>query len=67
MTSSVQFSSFDLITQEMLHLQHRGGFHAGPAPLVGDGDDIITELTVTVNSISQTCFFWKGKEQIPFF
>ena len=28
----VQFCSlhFDLITQEMLHLQYRGGFHAGP-------------------------------------
>jgi len=43
------FSSdhFDLITQEMLHLQLIGGFHAGPGPhpLVGDGDDIIiTEL-----------------------
>jgi len=23
---------FDLITQEMLHLQYRGGFHAGPGP-----------------------------------
>jgi len=44
----LQFSSvhFDLITQEMLHLQYTGGFHAGAwAPLVGDGDDIITELT----------------------
>jgi len=30
----------------MLHLQYTGGFHAGAwAPLVGDGDDIITELT----------------------
>ena len=29
----------------MLHLQLIGGFHAGPGPhLVGDGDDIITEL-----------------------
>jgi len=30
----VQFSSvhFDLITQEMLHLQLIGGFHAGPGP-----------------------------------
>jgi len=29
-----QFSSvhFDLITQEMLHLQLIGGFHAGPGP-----------------------------------
>ena len=41
-----QFSSvFDLIIQKMLHLQMIGGFHAGPGPpLVGDGDDIITEL-----------------------
>ena len=23
---------FDLITQEMLHLQYMGGFHAGPWP-----------------------------------
>ena len=32
--SFVQFSSvhFDLITQEMLHLQLIGGFHAGPGP-----------------------------------
>jgi len=31
---TVQFSSvhFDLITQEMLHLQLIGGFHAGPGP-----------------------------------
>ena len=36
-----QFSSvhFDLITQEMLHFQYIGGFHAGP-----DGDDIITDI-----------------------
>jgi len=31
---SVQFSSvhFDLIAQEMLHLQYTGGFHAVPGP-----------------------------------
>ena len=27
-----QFSSFGLITQEMLHLQLIGGFHGGPGP-----------------------------------
>jgi len=34
---SVQFSSvhFDLITQEMLHLQLIGGFHAGPGLISG--------------------------------
>ena len=38
------------------------------APLVGDGDDIITELAwVTMNGIAQCLFFWKGKGQIPFF
>jgi len=33
-SKSIQFSSvhFDLITQEMLHLQLIGGFHAGPGP-----------------------------------
>ena len=41
----VQFSSFDLITKEMLDLHYRGGFHAGPGPhYSGGGDDIITEL-----------------------
>ena len=46
-----QFSSvhFDLITQEMLHLQLIGGFHAGPGPHRGDGDDIITDIVVSVN------------------
>jgi len=34
---------FDLIIQEMLHLQYVGGFMQVLVPLVGDGDDIITE------------------------
>ena len=43
-TSSVSSVHFDLIAQEMMHLRYTGGFHAGPGPISGDGDDIITEL-----------------------
>jgi len=39
---TIQFSSvrYDLITQEMLHLQYIGGFHADPKPHYGGWYDV---------------------------
>jgi len=65
---SVQFSSFWFDNPGTLHLQYIGGFHAGPSPIiVGDGDDIITELAwVTVNGIAQTCSSGRAKDKFLF-
>ena len=66
---SVQFSSFWFDNPGMLHLQYRGGFHAGPGPHYSGGwwwHHHWTRLSYRKWRCSNL-FFWKGKGQIPFF
>ena len=67
-TGGIQFSSvhFDLITQENAASPIDRRFSCRSwAPLVGDGDDIITEFA-TINGIAQTCFSGRAKGKFLF-
>ena len=65
---SVQFSSFwfDNPGNAASPMQRRFSCRSW-TPLVGDGDDIITELAwVTINGIAQTCFSGRAKGKFLF-
>ena len=65
---SVQFSSFwfDNPGNAASPINRRFSCRSW-APLVGDGDDIITELAwVTINGIAQTCFSGRAKGKFLF-